>query len=95
MTDLTQYQKGYSPSAIQRKYGLTYEQGYELAESFRELEERLKKTQELELELRKENAKLKELLKECRKEIDEDMNYSERNELGKLRLIEKIDEVLK
>lgn len=57
MTDLTHYEKGYSPSAIQRKYSLTYEQGYELAE-------RLRKTQELELEVRRENAQLKELLKE-------------------------------
>lgn len=55
MTNLTQYEKGFSPSAIQHKYGLTYEQGYELAE-------RLKKTQELE----EENTKLKELLKECK-----------------------------
>lgn len=53
MTDLMHYEKGCSPSAIQRKYSLTYEQGYELAE-------RLKKTQELELELRRENTKLKE-----------------------------------
>ena len=49
MTNLTKYGKGCSPSAIQRKYSLTYEQGHELAE-------RLKKTQELE----KENAKIKE-----------------------------------
>ena len=55
MTNLTQYEKGCSPCAIQHKYGLTYEQGYELAE-------RLKKTQELE----EENTKLKELLKECK-----------------------------
>ena len=59
MTDLMHYEKGCSPSAIQRKYSLTYEQGYELAE-------RLKKTQELELEVRRENTKLKELLKECK-----------------------------
>jgi hypothetical protein len=59
MTDLMHYEKGCSPSAIQRKYSLTYVQGYELAES-------LKKTQELELEVRRENAQLKELLKECR-----------------------------
>lgn len=55
MTDFMQYEKGCSPCAIQRKYGLTYVQGYELAE-------RLKKTQELA----EENTKLKELLKECR-----------------------------
>lgn len=35
-----------------------------------ELEARLKKTQELELELRKENAQLEELLKECRDKLD-------------------------
>ena len=52
MTDLMHYEKGCSPSAIQRKYSLTYEQGYELAE-------RLKKTQELE----HENLLLKEELK--------------------------------
>ena len=62
MTDLMHYEKGCSPSAIQRKYSLTYEQGYELAE-------RLKKTQELELEVRRENTKLKELLKECRRPV--------------------------
>lgn len=55
MTDFTKYEKGCSPCEIQRKYGLTYVQGYELAE-------RLKKTQELELEERKENAKLKKQL---------------------------------
>lgn len=51
MTNLTEYEKGCSPCALQRKYSLTYVQGYELAE-------RLKKTQELE----KENAKLKKQL---------------------------------
>lgn len=60
MTNLTKYEKGCSPSAIQRKYSLTYEQGYELAE-------RLKKTQELETE----NTKLKELLKECHSFIED------------------------
>ena len=63
MTNLTKYEKGCSPSAIQRKYSLTYEQGYELAE-------RLKKTQELELEVRKENEKIKDLLRECSKYIN-------------------------
>lgn len=37
---------------------------------------------------------LKELLKECRDEISNDMNYSEYNECGKLRLLKQIDEVL-
>ena len=58
MTDLMHYEKGCSPSAIQRKYSLTYEQGYELAE-------RLKKTQELEHEnllLKVANADLREQL---------------------------------
>lgn len=32
MTNLTEYGKGCSPSAIQRKYGVTYEPGGELAE---------------------------------------------------------------
>jgi hypothetical protein len=64
------------------------------AEIVAELEKRLKKTQGLELDLRRKNHELKELLKECRDEIDDDMNWLGRNELGKLRLIEKIDEVL-
>jgi hypothetical protein len=94
MTDLTQYEKGCSPCAIQRKYGLTYAQGYELAE-------RLRKTQELELE----NKKLKELLKECQHILNEQNFY--RNTpvetdtiyrtrcLRKQELLTKIDEALK
>ena len=39
-------------------------------EEWAKLKERLKKTQELELEVRRENTKLKELLKECRDEIE-------------------------
>lgn len=84
MTDLMHYEKGCSPSAIQRKYSLTYENGYELAE-------RLKKTQELELELRKENTKLKELLKECRRYIDI-WGYTDTHGNA---LLPQIDEVLK
>ena len=38
MTELNQYEKGYSPSALQNKYGLSYEQGYELAEDFKKKE---------------------------------------------------------
>lgn len=38
--------------------------------------ERLKKTQELELEVRRENTKLKELLKECRRQFEEVALYS-------------------
>ena len=64
MTDFTQYEKGYSPCAIQRKYSLTYAQGYELAEL-------LKKTRELELEVKRENAQLKELLKEVKDYLPE------------------------
>lgn len=37
---------------------------------------------------------LKDLLKECRDEISNDMDYSEYNECGKLRLLKQIDEVL-
>ena len=59
MTDLMQYEKGCSPSAIQRKYSLTYEQGYELAE-------RLKKIQELE----HENTLLKVAVAELRDQVD-------------------------
>lgn len=96
MTNLMHYEKGCSPSAIQRKYSLTYENGYELAE-------RLKKTQELELELRKENTKLKELLKECREEIEKHIPkkwHGEKDETmqkyrNKRELRTKIDEVLK
>lgn len=75
MTDLTQYEKGCSPCAIQRKYGLTYAQGYELAE-------RLRKTQELELE----NEKLKDLLKEV---LRHELSLKEISELTR-----KISEVL-
>ena len=39
MNKFEQYEKGYSPSALQRKYGLSYEQGYELADEFRKLHE--------------------------------------------------------
>ena len=85
MTDLMHYEKGCSPSAIQRKYSLTYEQGYELAE-------RLKKTQELELEVRKENAQLKELLKECRLAIFDYPPYDLASD--KIRLQNKINQAL-
>lgn len=96
MTNLTKYEKGCSPSAIQRKYSLTYEQGYELAE-------RLKKTQELE----KENAKLKELLKDCvpyvnhrcietRETLTKPYTASDKVLHKKAeKLLQKIDEVLK
>lgn len=79
MTDLTQYEKGCSPCAIQSKYGLTYAQGYELAE-------RLRKTQELELE----NEKLKDLLKECQNMIAFKHKVYEEDAL-----IKEIDEVLR
>ena len=36
------YEKGYSPSALQRKYSLSYVQGYELAQQFKQLQEQLK-----------------------------------------------------
>ena len=84
MTDLMQYEKGCSPSAIQRKYSLTYEQGYELAE-------RLKKTQELELEVRRENEKLKDLLE---KAMDDVYQMSLVNEDSR-ELLNKIDEAVK
>ena len=41
MTELKQYENGYSPSALQRKYSLSYEQGYELAQDFKRLQEQL------------------------------------------------------
>lgn len=86
MTDFMQYEKGCSPCAIQRKYGLTYVQGYELAE-------RLKKTQELA----KENTKLKELLKECRHIIGVEKDFASCHfgERTLVELLTKIDEVLK
>lgn len=91
MTDFMHYEKGCSPSAIQRKYSLTYVQGYEIAE-------RLKKTQELELEVRRENAQLKELLKECREVLnDAQRNYGYDDSIIDIcyPVITKIDEVLK
>ena len=42
MTELKQYENGYSPSALQRKYGLSYEQGYELAQDFKRLQGQLR-----------------------------------------------------
>ena len=84
MTDLMHYEKDCSPSAIQRKYSLTYEQGYELAE-------RLKKTQELELEVRRENEKLKDLLE---KAMDDVYQMSLVNEDSR-ELLNKIDEAVK
>lgn len=39
MNKFEQYEKGYSPSALQNKYGLSYEQGYELAQDFKKKEE--------------------------------------------------------
>lgn len=39
-------------------------------EELAQLRERLKKTQELELEVRRENSKLKELLKECKEVLE-------------------------
>ena len=41
------YEKGYSPSSLQRKYSLTYVQGYELAEQFKRLQEQLKEANEV------------------------------------------------
>lgn len=64
-----------------------------------EPEARLKKTQELELELRKENTKLKELLKEIRQQITEQVFGSLELQLFRgtfdNKLLAKIDEVLK
>ena len=57
------------------------------AEINAELEERLKKTQELELDLRRENRKFKELLKDC-KPFVELCNYTPENK----RLLEQIVE---
>lgn len=57
------------------------------AEINAELEERLKKTQKLELDLRRENRKLKELLKDC-KPFVELCNYTPENK----RLLEQIVE---
>ncbi len=63
----------------------------------KELKERLKKTQELELEVRRENETLKELLKECRNHL---ITYK-RDNINKgyvvydsLYLIDKISQVL-
>lgn len=43
MKEFEQYKKGYSPPALQRKYGLTYVQGYELAQDFKRLQEQKQK----------------------------------------------------
>ena len=45
-------------------------------------------------ELREENQKLKELLKECKDELEGFDNISEWNEIGRGKLLTKIDEVL-
>lgn len=47
------------------------------------------------VEVTEENAKLKELLKECRDELNEYDSYTEFNEVGRNKLLTKIDEVLK
>ena len=47
MTELKQYEKGYSPSALQIKYSLPYEQGYELAQDFKRLQEQLKEANDI------------------------------------------------
>lgn len=63
----------------------------------KQLKERLEKTQELELEVRRENTKLKELLKECKEHL---ITYK-RDDLNKgyvvydgSYLINKIDQAL-
>ena len=38
-----QYEKGYSPPSLQRKYSLSYVQGYELAQDFKRLQEKKQK----------------------------------------------------
>lgn len=84
MTNLTKYEKGCSPSAIQRKYSLTYEQGYELAE-------RLKKTQELEAQ----NAQLKtEYEKECHRADELEDSYWKAEKIN-AQLKELLKEVLR
>lgn len=57
----------------------------------KQLRERLKKTQELELEVRRENTKLKELLKECKYELRgcyTDIGWEDQS------LIDKIEQAL-
>lgn len=39
MNKFEHYEEGYSPSALQHKYSLTFEQGCELADEFRKLHE--------------------------------------------------------
>ena len=39
MNQFEHYEKGYSPSALQHKYSLTYEQGCELAQDFKRKEQ--------------------------------------------------------
>lgn len=38
MIEVKKYKKGYSPSALQRRYELTYEQGVELATELQKLD---------------------------------------------------------
>lgn len=47
MTEIKQYKKGYSPSSLQRKYSLSYEQGHQLAEDFKRLQEQLNEANEI------------------------------------------------
>ena len=86
MTDLMHYEKGCSPSAIQRKYSLTYEQGYELAE-------RLKKTQELEHEnllLKVANFELRNRLYTIRAFINHGIDDDDTSFFDLLKNIEKV-----
>lgn len=46
MSKIKQYDKGFSPPALQRKYSLTYVQGVELADYIQGLKELLKECRE-------------------------------------------------
>lgn len=64
------FEKGYSPSALQRKYKLSYPQARQLADDLKVMQDKLKEHKEYccctnNEVLRLENYKLKELLKEC------------------------------
>lgn len=44
--------------------------------------------------LKEENEKLKELLLKAKEEIQNDMDYTEFNEVGKLKLVKQIEQAL-
>ena len=81
-----QYKKGYSPSALQNKYSLTYEQGYELAQEFKKLEQQLAEANEVIEKLNVDNDVLSAIQKELANENDTiKLQLLESNEILKIK----------